>query len=350
MHELVQDVLPFLVAFFVADSLAIARAHEWLLLSSGGAFRLLTSGLPLLGLSPFAEAIGAFDPPVRFTPAGLLLIATGERVPYDKATDVRAEERVLRFGSAAVKLPSAAAARGLASQVREVRDADPARRRERLEAKTAEATDVMALRVLRDRERPHRRALQWLGLGQGLAIFLLLPAAVAVRSVGVLHPSSFLLLIGLLHVAILVVAGRALRARGDGSPIATGLLPIALFPPAGVHASFLVFRDGYARFDPLVVAGLLLPAADFRALARGQIHRLRRAAEPGSPEERAWAAVREKALTRALVALGTSLEAVMAPPERADASGASYCPLCGSEYRAGFTLCSECGVPLEALA
>jgi len=93
----------------------------------------------------------------------------------------------------------------------------------------------------------------------------------------------------------------------------------------------------------------LMPATEFRAFARGQVHRLRRDAQ-GSASELAWATARERALARAFSALGTSLEEVTAPPERADASGASYCPLCGSEYRAGFTLCSECGVPLEALA
>ena len=350
MHELVQDVLPFLVAFFVADSLAFARAHEWLLVSAGGAFRLLTGGLQLVGLSPFSQAVGAFDPPVRLTPAGLVLTATGDVLPYETASVVRAEDRVLWIGSATLKLPSASAARRLASLVEQMRDEAPARRRSRLEAQLAEATDVAALRELREREQPHRRALQWLGLGQGLAIFVLLPAAVATRLGGMLHPASLLVVIALLHVAILVIAGRALHARGDGSPVAGALLPIALFPPAGAHAPFLVFRDGYARFDPLVVAGLLLPAAEFRSLARGQLHRLRHAAGQETGDDRAWAAAREKALARALVALGTSLEAVMAPPERADASGASYCPSCGSEYRAGFTTCSECGVPLEAFA
>jgi len=350
MHELVQDVLPFLVAFFVADSLAFARAHEWLLVSSGGAFRLLTGGLQLVGLSPFYQAVSAFDPPVRLTPAGLVLTATGDGQPYETLTPVQAEDRGLRLGSSRVRLPSASAARRLASLVEQMRKEEPARRRSRLETQLAEATDVAALRALREAEEPHRRTLQWLGLAQGLSIFLLLPAAVTAPFGGVLHPASLLVVIGLLHVGILAVAARALRARRDGTPVAGALLPIALFPPAGVHAPFLVFRDGYARFDPLVVAGLLLPAAEFRSLARGQVHRLRRAGELGTPDDRAWTAARERALARAFVALGTSLEAVMAPPPRADACGASYCPSCGSEYRAGFTTCSECGVPLEAFA
>src|SRR5215468_5544025 len=122
MHELVQDVLPFLVAFFVADSLAFARAHEWLLVSSGGPFRLLTRGLELVGLSPFAQAVGALDPPVRLTPAGLVVAATGERLSYEEAGDVRAEERTLRLGSPGLKLPSAPAGRRLASLVQQVRD------------------------------------------------------------------------------------------------------------------------------------------------------------------------------------------------------------------------------------
>ena len=39
MHELIEDVLPFLVVFFVLDGLAIVRRYEWLLLAPWGRFR-----------------------------------------------------------------------------------------------------------------------------------------------------------------------------------------------------------------------------------------------------------------------------------------------------------------------
>jgi hypothetical protein len=189
-----------------------------------------------------------------------------------------------------------------------------------------------------------------MGLGLFLVTFFFLPAGVLGRWERGPSLGTVLVAGALLHAGVLGVSWRALRRVGfsRGSAVTT-LLPLVFFPPAAAHASVLVFRDLYARFDPVAVAGLFLRPADFQALARSEVHRLRHEGEIGG-EVAAWATLREKAWTRLFSDLGTSLPEVLRPPARRDDDAASYCPLCGGEYRAGFAVCAECRVPLEAMA
>jgi hypothetical protein len=358
MHELIEDVLPFLVAFYVLDGLAVARAHEWLLLAPWGRFRAARTGIHLVGLSPFAEVASAFDGPIRFGRKALH-VETGtstpggppdlQPVPLD-GLRVEASERDLKVGGLSLTLPSPAAARHLAAVIRDLRDRPPHERGARLRTLVDEAIDLKELRALRATQQQFQQVLQWLGLGLWLATFVLLPAGVLWKWQHGPGLAAALLTVGAFHVAILVVAWRTLRTLGyrRGSAF-SALLSLVFFPPAAAHASVVLFRDLYARFDPLAVAGVLLPPTEFQAVARMEVHRLRREAELGG-DVAEWTNLREKARTRLLSELGTSLADVLRPPSRKDDEAASYCPLCGGEYRAGFAVCAECQVPLEAMA
>src|SRR4029453_3158924 len=136
------------------------------------------------------------------------------------------------------------------------------------------------------------------------------------------------------------VSFMALKRLGYSRAAAVNVLvPLVFFPPSAAHAPFAIFRDLYARFDALAVAGAFLSAEDFRALARLEVHRMRREAERGG-EVAEWAALREKAWARVFEELKTSVREVLRPPAKRDGDAASYCPLCGGEYRAGFAVCT----------
>jgi hypothetical protein len=188
----------------------------------------------------------------------------------------------------------------------------------------------------------------------GLALlgltFVVLPAGVAVKWERGPSLATVLVVLLAVHVSILAVSFVALKRLGYSRAAAVNvLLPLVFFPPSAAHASFAIFRDLYARFDALAVAGAFLSAEDFRALARLEVHRMRRETDRDG-EVAEWAALREKAWARVFEELKTSVREVLRPPAKRDGDAASYCPLCGGEYRAGFAVCTECRVPLEALA
>jgi hypothetical protein len=358
MHALIEDVLPFLVAFYVLDGLAVVRRFEWLLAAPWSRFWVARGGLHLVGLSPFAEAVSAVECPLRFGSLDLY-IETGASSPGEPAElaavpldELRVEvsDRTLKLGERAVTLPSAAAAEHLAAIVRDLAARPRSERARGLRTLSAESTDLRALRALRATHRHFRRYLDGLGLGLWIVTFGLLPLGVSWKWERGPGLATVLLLGAALHAGILVLSWVTLRRLGYArGRAATVLLPLLFFPPSAAHASFLVFRDLYVRFDPLAVAGLLLRPADFQARARVEVHRLRREAERGG-EVAEWAALREKAWSRVFVDLGTNLSGVLRPPTRRGDDAARYCPLCGGEYRAGFAVCAECRVPLEPMA
>jgi hypothetical protein len=117
------------------------------------------------------------------------------------------------------------------------------------------------------------------------------------------------------------------------------VLPLLLFPPAAAHAGAIVARELYVGFEPLALARLLLPPAELDRLVR----RLGAEATGGGAGE-AW---NVNALVRELLQENAPRPA---PPPRRDAAAAAFCPSCLAEYRAGFSRCSDCDVPLQPYA
>jgi hypothetical protein len=358
MHALIEDVLPFLVAFYLLDGLAVVRRYEILLAAPWSRFRAFRKGFPLAGISPFAEVVSAVESPIRFGSAALYVEAApaSPAEPPELVTvgldglRVAVSDRKLKLGELGVGLPSKAAAERLAAAVRDLAALPASDRGRRVRALLEESADVRAVRSVRAVHRRFQRVLSLLGLALFVLTFAVLPAGVAVRWDRGPSLPTVLLAIALVHVSILAVSWVALKRLGYARDSAANtLLPLVFFPPAAAHAPFAIFRDLYARFDFLAVAGAFLPPADFQTLARLEVHRLRREAERGG-EVAQWAALREKAWARLFDETGTSLREILRPPAKRDGDAASYCPLCGGEYRAGFAVCAECGVPLQALA
>ncbi len=354
MHALVEDVLPYLVVFYLVDSLVLVRASEWALLAPWHGFRVERSGLHLVGLSPFAEAAGIFVPPLLLGPEGVVLLegspapTEASFVRFDALGKVAADGPVVRLAGRRVVTPGPPAARRLAASLRALAAA-PSHERP---AWLGEALGGKADFELAGRRRGVvlglGRSCRRLGLAQLVATFGLLPASVAVEWAP--GPGAVLLLVLLLHVAILTLSWRMLGGCGLGSgAVASALAPMLLFPPAAIHASCHLSRDLFLDLDPLAAAGAILDGEAFRALAGRLIHRLE--VVRGLGDEAAAAA--EAALDSwrgVLKAAGTSLEQVLVAPASLDPAAVLYCPLCASEYRAGFSTCSDCGVALRGLA
>ena len=354
MHALVEDVLPYLVVFYLVDSLVFVRVSEWALLAPWQGFRVERSGLHLAGLSPFADAAGIFVPPLLLSPEGVVLLdespapTEASFVRFDALGKVAADGPVVRLAGRRVVTPGPPAARRLADSMRALADAPSHERPARLKEALGGKADLEVARERRNAVLRLGRPGRWLGLAQLVATFGLLPASVTVEWAP--GPGVVLLLVLILHVAIVASSWRMLRGCGLRlGAVASALAPMLLFPPAAIHASCHLSRDLFLDLDPLAAAGAILDGEAFRALAGRFVHRLE--VVRGLGDEAAAAAAAQLASWRdVLKAAGTSLEQVLAAPASLDPAAALYCPLCASEYRAGFSTCSDCGVALRGLA
>jgi len=237
VHALVEDVLPYLVVFYLVDSLVLVRASEWALLTPWRGFRVQRSGLHLVGLSPFAEAVGLFVPPLLLGPQGAVLLegspapTEGSLVRYDALGRIAADGRAVRIADRRVLTPGPPAARRLAATLRELADASPRERPARLKEALGGKADLEGARERRNAALRLGRPGRWLGLAQLMATFGLLPASLAIEWAP--GPGAVLLLVLILHGAIVACCWRMLRGCGLRSgAIASALAPMLLFPPA----------------------------------------------------------------------------------------------------------------------
>lgn len=351
MYQVLEDVLPYFVAFYVLDSLAFRAAGEVLFARRHRRFVAGRAGPILAGLLPGADVLSGFDLPVRLSgegvawpnPDGFVLI------PWETLGLVRREERTVQAAGHAVHTPSPDAAKHLASVLVRLRETPVERREDELRAFFEEASDIGAIRDLLTRSSRFGRALEVLGYALLLGAFVLIPLGLGGRLAAVPDPAFVLL--GLLPVwmAILVLSWLTLRGCGlEASGCLTTLATFVFFPPAAAHVRSLLPRRLFSAFDPMALAAVLLPAPAFRDFARETFHRVRK--ESGDASLASHARLAEGAWRRAVAASGQTVDDVLRPPETSDPTASSYCPLCSTEYRAGFAACSECRVPLLSVS
>ena len=364
MNAVLADIFPYLVAFYVLDGLSDLRGGHILFSSdASGRFAVLRAGLHLVGLWPTSEVLSAQEWPLRANARGLHILDPGHRqspafveaadlslVPWEGLGDLTVEGRRLKAGGRTLlAAPSPATARLLGERLRALADAPQERRQGELERLLAEATDLDALRELRRRVATLRRwlatasALFFAGLFLGLPVFLFTEA----RRLSIL---PLLALLGVLHAVVVVLSALTLRRAGAGVRDLLGALAhLVLVPPSAAHALVHLLREPCARFDPRTLAAALLAPGDFKAYARRELARLARsrAGTASLGLERHWDG-EERAWARLLERLEISAAEMMRPPARAGPESASYCPLCGGEYRAGYAVCAACGVPLRS--
>lgn len=348
MHSLLEDVLPFVVVFYIAESVAFVGAQERLFVSLFGRFRALGEGLHLAALTPWAISFSCFEPEICWH-VDRVVVGRDETgvVPFAAMQALTVDRHWLSLAPGiSLKAPSPPAAAALRDRLSALRDAAPSERAEILSRQCAEAHDLEALRArLAAIERWSRRlrivqtALFAAGFA-GVPIFLYLrePATAPIE-----------ILVGLmlaLFIATLALGYNLLRACGSGrGAAAQALSGFVLFPPGCLHMFALLGRPLLASFAPLTLAAALLPPDDFRTLARQKVRRLESTEAEGSFEK-----YQLQAVLGLIAARGLSREQVLEPPPASDATAVSYCPLCSEEYRKGFDWCAECGVRLEPVA
>jgi hypothetical protein len=351
LYQLLEDVLPWLLGFYVLDSVAFSAAGETLFARRSREF-VAARGPCLAGLLPWSEVVSGLSWPVRFSsvalfwpgPDGLVAVPWGELGPVERS------ERTVSAAGHSLRLPAPEDARRLATLLARLRNTPAKGRAQELRAAFEETSDVLA--VLRLRERAGRHA-SWLNALGGIllaGLFGFIPLGLGQRLAQVPDPALVLLALVPVYAAILALSWRILRSCGLTGSAAFGALSNAFFlPVAAAHVQSFLTRRLYAGFDPLAIAAAVLPPAAFRRLARERYHRIRHeAAMRADLAEHAHLA--EAAWRRIVARSGQTTEDVLGAPTASDPSAASYCPHCSSEYRLIYSACSDCRVALLPLA
>jgi hypothetical protein len=360
LYQLLVDVLPWLLGFYVLDGLVRVDTGQLVLIRLGwGAYRARRGGMMLAGLWPTSRALRTYDPPLLVTPKGIRVRRSLAPLVRQEDTEFEASfgeggierdgAKVLWGGRVLLKTPSETAAEGVARMLRTLAETDEAGRLPALRRLLLASAD---LDRLRERKSIHEASLKRpSGLATALFVltFGLVPALLLAGpdTAGALLLSATLAVV-VVHVATALSTRKALRLCENLSASSI-FASITLFPPDAMHAPLALGKDLYADFHPLAVAAVFLAAADFETLARRERHRVEVGLEAarGTDVEGAWKLKLElvDAIARAAK---VDVARVRSAPERTDSFAATYCPLCFTEYRAGFETCSDCDTPVRA--
>lgn len=314
-----RDVFPFLAALYVLDGLAWVGALDLLFVRwIWGWSAVEGRGLRLAGILPLDLAFSASGPAaIRIGDEVLVPEATARgaglydpgrwtSVPYDSVSPEVKGKLVLSLDAGAA--------------------------RTRLEA-FREETQLL-------------RVLSW---GLFVLTLLLLPAVLYLHPL----PERLLgpLLLGILALYAGVVGAAAFvgsRLRKDGILLrAVPLSTLLLSPISAARAVPALGRNLFEGFDPLAVAAALLPRDRFLERARAELYGAAIAEGRGERDwQRHWRE-RKKALLRLLEREGIGEAEALAAPVRRDPEAQSWCPFCGTEYRAAKGFCEDCDLPLS---
>jgi hypothetical protein len=239
------------------------------------------------------------------------------------------------------------AARALAAQLTGLCGAAEEAREAELSRWLEARFDVAAARTRWGRVRLPAALAATFGTVEALVLFGALPALAFLPVADeVLWERAFLLLLMSHLGAVATTAWALVRSGASGQDVSSSLGVLGFFPPYAARAGVHSLRDALADFEPLAVAAVLLPRADFLRCARREWVRTEESREATQRLGLGpfWLA-RRRALEKLLTDAGTSMNEVLAPPA-SPPDVAMWCPLCSTGYRAGFAKCSDCGVAL----
>jgi hypothetical protein len=300
-------------------------------------------------LSPWPSTLGVVAARLPFLPvdAGRAFVVqagdtlgASHAIAFDPLDLERRGVRVLANGRVMLKASSTAQARCWADILARLAAMPAADRMGAWRRVLAESLDH---RALAERLDDAGRATRWLARVCDVDLLFMglgLPAAGLLLG-GELVLAVSLPALGGLHVIALVCAYLAHRRLfpDRGGERAEEILMAALYPPALLRRPPAWVDAATAGFHPLAWTRLLTDDAKTRRTWLGEVTRLSRETERSSLEAPALRIERDL-----LVDLAPH-EWTRAPERpRSDPTAASYCPICGDDFRAGFDRCAGCDV------
>lgn len=364
MTELLAELLPFLAAIYVAEGVAIVRPFQRLYTSGLGRwFDVRLPGLTYLGFLPWTEVVGTQAPPFAVSGESLFTLPRWRReeppvfeppdlepVELASLAKAHAEQRWVRAGRRKLfQAASPGLAARFAAVLRAAQAAGPAERVGAIREALAIGGQVEKVRAVRRAQRPYLIALRVTCTLLFLAIFGLLPLKLSLGPAVPLPWDQLLRMVAALYGwTLFLTAMMLVRCGVPGGDVAGTVFQLLLMPPSTVRALSMGAREIYERFDPAVVAAVLMEEKRLVPFARRELRGLEFSAErtEGVGLGEFWT-MRRKLWERALKDARRSVKDALGAPARAAGDATRYCPVCSSEYVRG-DACSDCRVPLNA--
>ena len=365
MREIFSVLFPYIVIFYIIDSISYVKKHDFLFVSNfRGYFKLIKSGLFIKSISPISRTFLSRNHPVLFTSSGIYFPSLKQHfqnnfyrpedftfIPYHHvgALEIDGKRVRLTHGNF-LKTASIGYARYIAGFIRELKDSKARERHDKIKNFLDQGNNF-------DHIENHEKSftfpffyLKILCALLFVCTFIILPVALYTNYSVYFNFPIFVLIILLIYLAIIIMSytmlGKIYTEEFDQR--LTIVLWVILMPVAAIHVLSYLTRDIYSKFDPLAIGRVLLPREDFLDLLRKELFYIDQAKTRHDPcgWSEYWE-LRQTSLMDFLAKAKIELSELRHAPDKKDGSAAAYCPLCFAEYRLGFNRCGDCNINLE---
>jgi hypothetical protein len=278
---------------------------------------------------------------------------SGKLISFTTLRTVQVQGRKLLLnGDLFLKTSTPTFAEYLASNLRQLRDAAPETRAQKIEQMLKAGLDTRALQKrwadFQARLNPVRL------LTNALFFYLFAFAPGLIWAVG-LAQCWLALLVGV-FILTLATALCFRLVHKEFYPAAederfTHFITILLSPATAIRARDVLSRPLLETFHPLAIAQSFCPETEFLAFARKVIIEFRHPALPLAPgqdevareAEESFRSTFRRLIEKFLKQNGVEVEQLTRPPDPADESCLSFCPRCEAQFTSRLGSCPDCG-------
>ena len=364
LHHVADALFPFVVLFYVLDSITVVRLYQTVYFSLwGGAYRAKSKGVLLVTLTPTASLFVDSRAPVYLTADGVYAqrpeysgqypVFDPDRFaffPYDVIGELVVEDGTLTLVDGfTMKLRAPVVAHVVKTRLERLCSADSADRTARVHEVWSDSWSLDRLRARLSEHGRIRKLLRGGSIGFFALLFGLLPLALY-TAVGDVIPVNWILIVCAGVYAALVtnvlLNRRQLQARGSGL---TSIIAAVLSPVTVAHIATHLDKERLVACDPAALSARFLKGEMLLRFFRRElgVNRAQIRMYPDHGLTSYWKA-RAAALGALAQEKGLSQEAIWNSVQRTDPTAKAFCIICDTEYQNASVRCNECDVELIA--
>jgi len=361
IQHILQVLFPYLIILYAMDCLALVRTSHLLFTSRiRGEFRIRRAGLYLTGLLPGTWVIHSHTDSILVTTRGLYFrqFSVDDRranfydeytfIDFDDLNSIKQDDFQVKInGKRTARMSSHSAARQIVRFGRELAPLTQTEREKEIRTALARSMDMEAARAAVDAALEGLYWLRALSTILFVNIVIVLPFALIYRSMALyLGTIVSIIVANYLIVLTLALAAHWNLFRDDAGGRFHLMLHLILLPVSAMHPVSKLSREILSRFHPLSAAAVLAPGV-LPSLMREELLRITFSRTGREPKDYSmyWN-LREEAVRDLCMKAGLNPIDLLEDQGAVDGQDGSLCPMCGTEYRAGFDTCSDCGIAL----
>ena len=361
IQDILRALFPYLIILYALDCLVLVRMSHLLFTSRlRGSFRLRRAGIYLTGLLPGSWIVHSHSDSIFLTTRGIYFreVPAQENranffddytfIDFDDLKSIRQDDlRVRVNGKRTVRMSSSAVARQIVRFAMKLEPLSQAERKEEIRSALSRFMDQDAVREAVAAGQEELYWLRALSTVLFVNIVIILPFALNYRPMALYLPTLIsIIAANYLIVLILALAAHWNLFRDDATGRFHLVLHMILMPVSAMHPVSKLTREVLSPFHHLSTASVLAPG-DFPGLMREELLRItfsRTGREPKDYE--IYWDLREKAVRSLCMKAGLNPIDLLEPRKTMSDENGSQCPMCATEYRAGFETCHDCGIAL----